>query len=178
MTNSKQWVEEVRPLVLSIVKTRKRAFNWIDIDDLVQAAYLTLWESRKGFDPGKGAWASWAWQVVHRTTGKELRQEGKRSMYLEGRWAGLVEDFDLPSQYDLDETLRHQRAVELVREEVRQLAGELGEGMRSVLLEEYSIREAASKHALPEWQMRLHSRRATYRLKKSGAMKQAMQELR
>jgi RNA polymerase sigma-70 factor (ECF subfamily) len=92
-----------------------------DAEDVVQAAFLSLWRGRGRFDPGRGEVRSWLLGIVHNSAIDRLRRTAVHERRRAGG-EGIEERLEAPERTDEEAQAREQAAV--VRRAVETLPDE------------------------------------------------------
>jgi RNA polymerase sigma-70 factor (ECF subfamily) len=97
-----------------------------DAEDAVQAAFLSLWQSRDRFDQSRGELRSWLLGIVHNSAIDRLRRTGMHERRRASA-TGIEERLEAPERTDEEAQAREQAA------EVRQALGALPDEQRQVI---------------------------------------------
>jgi RNA polymerase sigma-70 factor (ECF subfamily) len=97
-----------------------------DAEEVVQAAFLSLWRGRDRFDPTRGELRSWLLGIVHNSAIDRLRRTGVHERRRAGS-EGLEERLEAPERTDEEVHAREQAA------EVRQALDGLPVEQRQVI---------------------------------------------
>ncbi len=81
-------------------------------DDVAQAAFLSAWQARRGFDPARGTLSTWLCRIAH-NRGLDLLRVEQRHGHL--GWVDAAESVPCPSELPSDAATRLEDAANVRR---------------------------------------------------------------
>jgi len=118
-------------------------------EDLVQAAFLAIWQNRSSYSREVGSVRSWLYSIMHYRVIDYLRRQRSRSKWREIPWEEVEYDEDLLVSPDPWEETWRSEQVALIREALQSLSEEQRRAIELAYFEGLTREEIAERCGIP-----------------------------
>ncbi len=118
-------------------------------EDLVQAAFLAIWQNRTSYSREVGSVRSWLYSIMHYRVIDYLRRQRSRSKWREIPWEEVEFDEDLFVSPDPWEETWRSEQVALIREALQSLCAEQRRAIELAYFEGLTREEIAERCGIP-----------------------------
>ena len=118
-------------------------------EDLVQAAFLAIWQNRTSYSREVGSVRSWLYSIMHYRVIDYLRRQRSRSKWREIPWEEVEFDEDLFVSPDPWEETWRSEQVALIREALQSLSEEQRRAIELAYFEGLTREEIAERCGIP-----------------------------
>ena len=118
-------------------------------EDLVQAAFLAIWQNRSSYSREVGSVRSWLYSIMHYRVIDYLRRQRSRSKWREIPWEEVEYDEDLLVSPDPWEETWRSEQVSLIREALQSLSEEQRRAIELAYFEGLTREEIAERCGIP-----------------------------